>query len=347
MKNDISNNMGCHLKAFAFLVVGVALGLNGVLALGASEARTPISSNATPPDQSAVPIMNSLIADLTARVDRQAQTADLEAQIQNLIRSGNEAYKAGNFKAAESDFRKAQQTILDGPEAVFYESPIRALFFELHQRLDPHNGRPALSELMLAALSPEVENQVRTLKKYYSRQGRPTSAIGQQRLKQYEPMMKKIFQAEGVPSELIYVGLIESAYNPYARSPAGARGIWQFVPDTGRRYGLKQHGPVDDRQDPERSTRAAAQYLHDLYDLFGDWPLALAAYNAGEYRPLHVIQKTGIRDFWEMRRRGLLPLETRNYVPAVLAAIRSGERVQPISLSEKSALPWVATVNHR
>jgi membrane-bound lytic murein transglycosylase D len=134
-------------------------------------------------------------------------------------------------------------------------------------------------------------------------------------------MMRKVFQDGGVPEDLIYVGLVESAYNPYAQSEAGAKGIWQFVRDTGNRYGLKQIGALDERQDPERSTRAAAQYLRDLYETFGDWFLALAAYNAGEYRVLRIIERTGIKDFWQMISEGLLPEETANYVPAVLAAV--------------------------
>jgi membrane-bound lytic murein transglycosylase D len=138
-------------------------------------------------------------------------------------------------------------------------------------------------------------------------------------------MMRKVFREEGVPEDLIFVGLVESAYNPYARSVAGATGIWQFVRGTGRRYGLKQAGVIDERHDPEKSTRAAARYLQDLYGMFGDWHMALAAYNAGEYRVLKVIEKTGIKDFWHMSRRGLLPRETINYVPAVLAAIVIGK----------------------
>jgi peptidoglycan lytic transglycosylase D len=113
--------------------------------------------------------------------------------------------------------------------------------------------------------------------------------------------------------------MVESGFNPLALSPKGARGIWQFMPATAQRYGLPI-GPMNDyRTHPEHSTRAAARYLRDLYRQFGDWKLALAAYNWGEDKVQRVIDRTGVRDFDEMSWRGLLPAETRNYVPAVLA----------------------------
>ncbi len=103
-------------------------------------------------------------------------------------------------------------------------------------------------------------------------------------------------------------------------------GFAPFTGDTGRRYNLKNSGALDERHDPEKSTRAAARYLGDLYRLFGDWPLALAAYNAGEYRILRIIRETGIKDFWQMSTQRLLPQETTNYVPSVLAAIAIGKQ---------------------
>ncbi len=132
-------------------------------------------------------------------------------------------------------------------------------------------------------------------------------------------MLARILAEEQVPIELLAVALVESGFNPLALSPKGARGIWQLMPATAQRYGLTV-GPMNDhRTHPEHSTRAAARYLHDLYQQFGDWKLALAAYNWGEGKVQRVINRTGVRDFDELARRGLLPLETRKYVPAVLA----------------------------
>jgi Kef-type K+ transport system membrane component KefB/soluble lytic murein transglycosylase-like protein len=140
------------------------------------------------------------------------------------------------------------------------------------------------------------------------------------RIEQYRESFARILEEEHVPVGLLAVALVESGFNPQALSPKGARGIWQFMPATAVRYGLTVQPGEDHRTNPEHSTRAAARYLRFLYNQFGDWKLALAAYNAGEQRVQRIIDRTGIRDFAEMSRRGLLPAETRNYVPAVLAA---------------------------
>jgi len=136
----------------------------------------------------------------------------------------------------------------------------------------------------------------------------------------YIPMMRKIFAERGLPQDLIYIALVESGFNPYARSPKEAVGIWQFIEETGRRYGLKVNERVDERQDPEKSTRAAARYLHDLYQQFGCWYLAAAGYNAGENRVEGVMNRHDIQDFWVMAQKKLLPEETCNYVPQIVAA---------------------------
>jgi Kef-type K+ transport system membrane component KefB len=140
------------------------------------------------------------------------------------------------------------------------------------------------------------------------------------RLEQYRESFARILEDEHVPVGLLAVALVESGFNPMALSPKGARGIWQFMPATAVRYGLTVQPGNDHRTNPEHSTRAAAKYLRFLFNQFGDWKLALAAYNAGEQRVQQIIDRTGIRDFDEMSRRGLLPLETRKYVPAVLSA---------------------------
>lgn len=142
-----------------------------------------------------------------------------------------------------------------------------------------------------------------------------------ERLRQFQPVLEPILRAEGVPSELIVVVLIESAAVPTAQSPREARGLWQFIPETARRYGLVVNLARDERLDTLKATRAAARYLRDLYLRFGDWSLALAAYNAGEQAVQRAIDRTGLADFLSLSSRKLLPGETRRYVPAVLAAI--------------------------
>jgi membrane-bound lytic murein transglycosylase D len=136
----------------------------------------------------------------------------------------------------------------------------------------------------------------------------------------YLPMMRRIFAEHGLPQDLIFIALVESGFSPYARSPKDAVGIWQFIEGTARRYGLKVNDRVDERQDPEKSTRAAARYLEDLYKQFGCWYLSAAGYNAGEKRVEGVINRHDVQDFWVMAQNKLLPQETCNYVPQIVAA---------------------------
>lgn len=135
------------------------------------------------------------------------------------------------------------------------------------------------------------------------------------RASRYLPMMRKILREKGLPEDLLNLAFIESAVNPRATSRAKAAGIWQFIPSTGRLYGMRNSWWLDERRDPEKSTRGAAEYLKNLYTMFESWPLALAAYNAGEGKIQAAIQRQRTRDFWSLR----LPKETRLFVPAFMA----------------------------
>jgi membrane-bound lytic murein transglycosylase B len=142
-----------------------------------------------------------------------------------------------------------------------------------------------------------------------------------ERVQGLRPVLEPILRDEGVPLQLAAVVLIESGGLTTALSTKGARGLWQIMPDTARRYGLVVTTTVDERLDPYKSTHAAARYLRDLHTQFGNWPLALAAYNAGEDTVQRALDRASAREFNSIARAGGLPLETRRYVPAVLNAI--------------------------
>jgi membrane-bound lytic murein transglycosylase D len=154
---------------------------------------------------------------------------------------------------------------------------------------------------------------------YFSNRGRRTLLFGLQRSGKYRPMIQRVLDEEGVPQELIHLAQAESGFFPRAMSRAAAGGMWQFLKWRGNEYGLKQTPHTDDRMDPEMATRAAARHLHDLYKEFGDWYLAIAAYNCGPGVVEKAVERTGYADFWELRSRGVLPAETTNYVPIILA----------------------------
>ncbi len=139
------------------------------------------------------------------------------------------------------------------------------------------------------------------------------------RLGRYKPMMSAVLRKEGVPQDLIYVAAGESAFNPHAVSRAGATGIWQFMSGTAALYGLKQNHWIDEREDPYKSTMAAAKHLKSLYSMFGDWYLAMAAYDWSPDGVETAIQRTGYADYWTLRKLHALPPETENYVPIYIA----------------------------
>lgn len=203
---------------------------------------------------------------------------------------------------------------------------------------------PRLSERANEALKNIPHDLPLTLNQYVlsyldffqTPRGRAIVETGLRRAGRYRAIISHVLREEGMPQDLIYVAQAESAFQPMALSRAGARGIWQFMGYRGKQYGLQRSWWVDERQDPEKATRAAARHLRDLYQMFGDWYLVLAAYNSGPGHVAKGIERTGYADFWELYKRNVLPRETRNYVPIILAltlmakdAARYGLQVDP------------------
>ena len=163
-------------------------------------------------------------------------------------------------------------------------------------------------------------NVVRFLN-YYQTRGRKIMEEGLKRSGKYLSLFREIFRKEGIPLDLVYMAHVESLFKPHAYSRARAKGIWQFTRGTARLYGLRQDWWIDERSHIVKSTEAAARHLEDLYGLFQDWNLAMAAYNVGAQRIQRIIRRYGPMDYWRMAKRRLLPRETRNFVPSILASI--------------------------
>lgn len=164
-------------------------------------------------------------------------------------------------------------------------------------------------------VTPEVQVE---LDRFMNHDRKTVERVLQEHSDQFD-RMGEVFEGEGVPTELLSVAAIESGLNPMAASPAGAKGLWQFMRTTAQVYGLKVNSKQDERLDPERSTQAAAKHLRDLFVKFNDWHLALAAYNAGSGAVGKVRARNVDADFWDLSRGGQLPGETRRFVPRVIA----------------------------
>ncbi len=287
------------------------------------------------------------------------RTPEVDGRIvraEDRFEAGKKLYLAGDFTGARREFDAAVEVLLSAPEnmpdrqklehkldqivdrvyrydleklgsgetsqEVVYDKPPLGGILEMTFPTDP-NLRPKVKEELEATVSqlPLEENDAVLSYIHYlsTDRGRKTLMAGLRRAGRYRPLIQRILDDEGVPQELIYLAQVESGFLPHARSYKRAVGMWQFVQFRGREYGLNQTAATDDRMDPERATRAAARHLRDLYATFGDWYLAMAAYNCGPGCVDHAVQRTGFADFWELRDRNALPRDTRNYVPLILA----------------------------
>jgi membrane-bound lytic murein transglycosylase D len=277
-------------------------------------------------------------------------------QVKAKFASGEENYKAGHLEAARRDFDDAVDWMLESgydPNSdpalseVFHDVTDKVYSYELQafRAGDGFTEAPAvpapIDEVaeMTFPVDPKLKEGAEDVAKSVSHdlpltvndvvvsylnffqtpRGKAIVETGLRRKGKYQEMISRILKEEGVPQDLVYLAQAESAFQPLALSRAGARGIWQFVQWRGNEYGLKRSWWLDERLDPEKATRAAAQHLRDLYGLYGDWYLAMAAYNCGPGNVQKAIERTGYADFWELYKRNVLPQETKNYVPIILA----------------------------
>jgi membrane-bound lytic murein transglycosylase D len=218
--------------------------------------------------------------------------------------------------------RRAESTDLDRPthsRAPRLES--REGAWDEADDLDA-SGTEALSKLQLPDLKVSITRRTLRFVKFFARtdRGRGMFETWLRRSGRYQDLVQSTLREWRLPEDLLWVAMIESGFDPRAKSPAGAVGLWQFMPATGEVYGLQQNRFVDQRKNPRLATVAAAHHLRDLYMRFGDWDLALAAYNMGYEQLLDAIDRYGTADFNELARQEAIPSETATYVPKIAAA---------------------------
>src|SRR6202167_1100489 len=299
--------------------------------------------------------------------------ADLIVKVEKEYQAGQDNYHSGHLEAAKQNFDSAFNLLLGSEFDLRGDDRLEQ---ELDRLLDGVNGlelaalqqgdgfaeqrsEPApideaneLNPQVDANIKAKAEAEIRSTHSglplvmtdqvagfitYFSNRGRGTFERALARSGRYEDMIRNILKEEGVPLELIYLAQAESGFHPLAVSRAGARGMWQFMGSRAKGYGLERSWWVDDRQDPEKATRAAAHHLHDLYNEFGDWYLAMAAYNSGPGTVQSAVKRTGYADFWQLYKRNVLPKETRNYVPIIIAVTIMAKNPQQYGLEDVAA----------
>jgi membrane-bound lytic murein transglycosylase D len=286
---------------------------------------------------------------------RPTDTEFLIKQADDRFAAGQQAIADGRPEDARKEFNRAVEALLTAPDSSLDRSRLERRLEELAESiyrydLDPSGTasdkvsydkapmdgildmtfpvdpsmrtrvveqlRATTSQLPLDATDDAV---IGAINFFSSERGKKIVAAGLRRQGRYKAMIERVLAEEGLPAELIFVAQEESGFLPRALSNKACVGMWQFAKFRGKEYGLEQTASTDDRMDPEKATRAAAHHLHDLYDHFGDWYLAIAAYDCGPACVDHAVMRTGYADYWMLRKLNVLPKETANYVPVILA----------------------------
>ena len=292
----------------------------------------------------------------TNAIPRRSRADALEQRAEQAYQRGKNYYQSDDITQARREFDSAVDLMLEASQQdplnrVDYEKHLDAMIDSIHRYdlagmgasvdiAEVRFEKAPLEDIlqMTFPVDPRLKDKVReqvaatvsqlplvvtdpvlSYINYFSNRGHKTLVAATQRSGRYRPMIQRVLAEEGVPQELIHLAQAESGFIPRAVSRMRAGGMWQFLAWRGREYGLLQTKYTDDRMDPEKATRAAAHHLHDLYNEFGDWYLAIAAYNCGPGTVEKAVERTGYADFWELRSRGALPAETTNYVPIILA----------------------------
>ena len=311
-------------------------------------AATPVSLSNAPQQPTPAPAQ-------TPQPEKPDPVPGIIAEAEKAYAAGQEDYKAGHLDAAKQDFNHAVDILMQGPVEIKSDERLQQEFDKITEEINKleivafkegdgfaeQQPEPApideanqvtfpADAKVTAKAEADLKNTQSDLPlmineyvagyiNYFSTHGRSVFEGAFVRSGRYREMILRIFKEEGIPQDLIYLAQAESGFKPLALSRARARGMWQFMASRGVGYGLRRSWWVDDRQDPEKATRAAARHLKDLYNQFGDWYLAMAAYNSGPGNVQQAVRRTGYADFWELYKRNVLPAETKNYVPIILA----------------------------
>lgn len=356
---------GCIAATLAMVLVGA-----GCESSRSQRSRTSPVPQATAPPLTAEAPKPAVVPPPVAAPVRPDPVEKMIRDSEKEYQSGQTNVRDGHLEAAKANFDRAMATLMEGPVDIGSDERLQRQFTKIVQHVhqlemaalkegdgfteqkpepapideandvtfpvDPAVKAKAEAELkeIRSDIPLVINDYVASYINFFSTRGKETLIRGWRRAGRYQGMIRRVLAEEGLPQDLIYVAQAESGFHPLAISRVGARGMWQFMHYTAPGYGLKRSWWVDDRQDPEKSTRAAARYLKDLYNQFGDWYLAIAAYNSGGGNVQRAVERTGYADFWELYRRNVLPNETKNYVPIIVAITIIAKNPTQYGLSE-------------